>query len=57
MTSRLNGAGVISGHGVPDADIFPRASSDGTPLYLDLDSGILYYLDDDNVVQSVVTAP
>ena len=53
MTSRLNGGGVISGSGVPAADIFPRASSDGTPLYLDLDSGILYYLDDSNVVQQV----
>lgn len=55
MTSRLNGAGVISGNGVPTADMFPRATSDGTPLYLDLDDGLLYYLDDSNDVQTINT--
>lgn len=53
MTSRLNGAGVFSGNGVPTADMFGSSTANGTPLYLDLDTGLLYWLDDNNDVQTI----
>lgn len=42
-------AQVTSGHGVPLASFFSSAT--GTPLYIDLDTGNFYYLNDSGVMQ------
>lgn len=45
---------VISGHGVPTADAF--IGHDGTPLYIDLDSALAYFLNDSDVVTEVASS-
>lgn len=45
---------VLSGHGVPTASVF--ASSDGTPIYIDLDTGLAYFMDESNIVTKVTTS-
>ena len=39
---------VLSGNGVPSVDVF--RGFDGTPLYIDLDTGFTYFLNDANQV-------
>lgn len=45
---------VLSGHGVPTASVF--ASSDGTPIYIDLDTGLAYFMDESNIVTEVTAS-
>lgn len=45
---------VISGHGVPVAESF--VGFDGTPLYIDLDTGISYFLNDANAVTALASS-
>jgi len=42
---------VLSGSGVPIADVF--VGWPGTPIYIDLDTGIAYYLDEAGAVQQL----
>jgi hypothetical protein len=45
---------VLSGHGVPVAEAFHGI--DGTPIYIDVDSGLAYFMNDANVVTEVTTS-
>lgn len=45
---------VISGHGVPDESVFE--GFDGTPIYIDLDSALAYFMDESNVVTELAAS-
>lgn len=45
---------VISGHGVPESHVFE--GFDGTPIYIDMDTALAYFMDESNVVTEVTTS-